>query len=968
MRKWSACAQGIRSVAAVVLLAMPAVAAAAEATLESLVESARTATEAGLWQDALALHDSAIAAYGKDEPLKKYGPQFGAMYYRKGLCELKLKKWDEAMRSFEICYRDFPNPAGGTANPFQKMALLKWGEAAMGAEDWRLAAGRFSKFLTERDKTRDVFPAGAFYINFAICHYSLGHIPTGSENLEIALKNRLNFPTPAEGIMAGFEALVQAALEKRDEQALLDFMAKNRGDLIIEGDGVYARSQGFMKLAGDAIGIGMQRAAMALYHLVPASDVVIDDLHARLKSMGAAKSVKDGSRVWDRKRLEDDLTAFEKDRAGKSPMEATKLAALAYLHEAAGNSGGAYAAYLQLERFYPGVDSREDNLFNLARLAARIGDGSRLREHAGVFIKDFPTSARLGEIQRLLLSSVYHDGDYETCIKTAGPMLGTLEQGPAHDECLYILAASHYLRGNYTLALPLLDQHVSTYPKSESALGAMYFRAMAHVRLAQPDEAALQLDQFISKFPESNPYLANALYERAALHAAAGQAKEAMATLELLSKNHPTSPLVAKGLLLKGQLESESGDLESAKKSYLAALDAAARNGGSVDAGEALLRLITLINDAEGGHAKDALPYAERFWKEFADASPWRSQIAMAQVPAFVAANRLDEASARLREAILEAAKNPTHAGLQSLVDRYAWVYLNGHRLEELSAHFATLPGTAESAALRQCISLAMIDAYENAQNKLSGNETYQEPLRDLYQHLKTDFKIQELSDEALVKLGTYLRTGTSTPREALPFYNEVAGREGSPFHHEALLGRATIASDSAVASEKDAALEDFAKVCAGSKDANERDYALFMQISLLKQKGDVEKAIELAKTYPKGGGIFTLQVKLLLADSYVESQRPAEALPLYAELSNAGNDLDISAPATLHWAQLSWTAATSAEEKHEIQSKVTAYLEATREATKDLTEDKLTAWHEIEQLGKSFALGVEIKPPAPLK
>lgn len=838
----------------------------------------------------------------------------------------------------------------------------------MGAEDWRLAVGRFSKFLTERDKTRDMFPAGAFYINFAICHYRQGHIPSGSENLEIALKNRLNFPTPPEGIMAGFEALVQAALEKRDEQALLDFMAKNRGDLIVEGEGVYARSQGFMKLAGDAIGIGMQRAAMALYHLIPASDVVIDDLHARLKSMGAAVIVKDGSRVWNRNQLEGDLTAFEKDRAGKSSMEATKLAAIAYLHEAAGNLGGAYAAYLQLERFYPGVDSREDNLFNLARLAARIGDGLRLREHAGTFIKDFPASARLGEIQRLLLSSVYHDGDYQTCIKTAGQMLGNLEQGPAQDECLYILATSHYFTGNYILALPLLDQHVSTYPKSESALAAMYFRAMTHVRLAQADEAALQLDQFIAKFPESNPYLANTLYERAALHAGAGQAKEAMAMLELLSKKHPTSPLVVRGFLLKGQLEGESGDSEAAKKSYLAAVEVAARNGGSGDAGEALLRLITLVNDAKENHPKNALPYAERFWKEFADASPWRSQIAMAQVPAFVAANRSDEALARLREAIVEAAINPAHAGLQAMVDRYAWVYLQGHRLEELAAHFiATFPGVAESTAMRQCISLAMIDAYENAQHKLSGNESYQEQLRDLYQHLKTDFKMQELSDEALVKLGDYLRTATSTPREALPFYNEVAGRKESPFHNEALLGRATIASENAVASEKDPALEDFANVYARSKDANERDYALFMQISLLKQKGDPAKAVELAKVYLNGSGAFTPRVKLLLADSYVETQRPAEAIPLYAELSDATNELTMSALAMLHWAQLSWTAATSAGEKHEIQNKVTAYLAATRDASIGLTEDRLAAWHEIEQMGKSFSLGVEIKPPTPV-
>ena len=68
------------------------------------------------------------------------GPKFGMIYYRKGLCELKLandaklannpesaEKWfAEAAKSFQACYEQFPNEAGGTAkktNPQHKAAL-----------------------------------------------------------------------------------------------------------------------------------------------------------------------------------------------------------------------------------------------------------------------------------------------------------------------------------------------------------------------------------------------------------------------------------------------------------------------------------------------------------------------------------------------------------------------------------------------------------------------------------------------------------------------------------------------------------------------------------------------------------------------------------------------------------------------------------------------------------------------------
>jgi tetratricopeptide (TPR) repeat protein len=122
--------------------------------------------------------------------------------------------------------------------------------------NWELAITQFQKFLKERDKTRDKFSQGAFYINMAICHYKLGRIPEGNENLEIAIKNKERFPTPDAAIVAGFQALVTGAIEKRNEQALLDFIAKNRGELIIEPYAMHQYSRLFMKLAGDAVSAG----------------------------------------------------------------------------------------------------------------------------------------------------------------------------------------------------------------------------------------------------------------------------------------------------------------------------------------------------------------------------------------------------------------------------------------------------------------------------------------------------------------------------------------------------------------------------------------------------------------------------------------------------------------------------------------------------------------------------------------
>lgn len=326
-----------------------------DGNLEELVEKSRVAMQESRWEQALDFNTQAVTRYGKNGPFRTFGAQFGAIYYHKGVCEMKLKRWPEAMRSFETCYRDFPNEGADRGNPFQKLALLKWGEAAMGAETWELAVSRFAKFSDERDKVRDVFPKGAFYVNLAVCQYRLGRLPEGNESLEIAIRNKAEFPTPESGIVAGFQGLVETAIAKRDEQALLDFIGKNRGALIIEPLEMQRFSEVFLKLAGDALAAGLQRAAIAVYQFVPSTDA--------------------------------------------DAPEIIKLAAMALIHEKNGNIRGAFAAYWQLERYFPKSANREDYLYHLIRTASVIGEADSARIHAGRLLKDFPKSARLDEIR-----------------------------------------------------------------------------------------------------------------------------------------------------------------------------------------------------------------------------------------------------------------------------------------------------------------------------------------------------------------------------------------------------------------------------------------------------------------------------------------------------------------------------------------------------------------------------------------
>jgi tetratricopeptide (TPR) repeat protein len=323
--------------------------------LEVLAEKSQLAMNQEKWEQALGDHEEALSRFGRNEPYESYGAQFGSIYYRKGICEMKLKRWSAAMHSFEICYRDFPNRGADRGNRFHKLALLKWGEAAMGAEHWELAKSRFRKFVDEREKTDDDFPKGAFYVNLAICEYQLGNIAEGNENLEIAIHNKVNFPTPDAGIVAAFQALVRRVVETKNEQALVDFIGKNRGELTMDHGGGAAYAAVYLKLAGDVLASGMEGAALLVYQLVN----------------------------------------FTEGESGS----AIRLTALALIHERNGNVRGAFAAYRLLEGYGGNDAQREDHLYHLVRTAAWLGEIVEARIYARRLFKDFPKSRYLGELE-----------------------------------------------------------------------------------------------------------------------------------------------------------------------------------------------------------------------------------------------------------------------------------------------------------------------------------------------------------------------------------------------------------------------------------------------------------------------------------------------------------------------------------------------------------------------------------------
>lgn len=978
--------------AAAVLTAPPAMAQLDKENPQTLNASAVKAMEAGNWEEALKVLTRTVQLYDKNA-ITLFGPQFGVTWYRKGICELKLKRWSDAQKSFQTCYANYPNKGEmvqGGGNLFNKRALLRWAEASQGAEQYQEAINLFKKFLEERDKTRDTFDPGSFYISLSICHLKLGKLPEGIEHLETAIKNKVRFRTPDAGIVAAFQALVGAVIEKRDEKTLLAFIDKNRAEIVIEPFEMEIYSRLFLKLAGDAMGADMQASAIALYQLVPATDVMIDDLKARVDRLASRGGMQEASRTLVKAKLQEALENLGKQKREGDPNETILLGATAYIHESHGNARGAYAAYEQLELSFPKAKKREDNLYNLVRTGSIIGEVFATESYGSRFLKAFPDSKHVPAVRRMMLTSLFFEGEYETCISVANEMLPKVSEGSKeHDICLYVLGGSYYYTGQYDKAQPLLDQHVEKYPKSQFEQAALYFQASNVSRLQYWGKAASLLDKFFEKHsdPSKNVYFAFALFDRANCHYALNENPPALDKLTRLETEFPKADMIDMAYNLKGNILQSDGNRAEAETYYKKALELAERRDNKIVAGESLFYLVSLLGQKDVGkegnpRLKEAVPYADKFWKQYPD-SPYKAQMAVSQVFALNSAGRDEEALNRLRDVIAQMANDARAAGLEEAINSYTEVYLAKHSVEDLKNHYYNFPGIgSQNKAALALLRIALIGVSEDQLKKAGEDKNAiaqaEARIKVLFQELKRDFDVKVLSNYILVRTGDFLREKTSAPRQAIPYYDEALSRQDQSFRFAALFGRASVLATGGK-DEQTKAIEDLNRIFADSTDKAERERALYRIVETQMAAGDHATAAETAKQYlDKKNGFtrFSPEVGLILAKSFHERGMVNDALASYVRTWNTYKGLTrISAPAILAWMKLSWQrnspgggeSGTKADRQGAYESGWT-YIDQTRRFVDKMTDSERKQWQEIEKLVEEYESSPEVKSMAKLK
>lgn len=945
------------------------------ASAETLNTEALAAMEGGQWEQALQTLDRCIETHGI-KAMERFGPSFGVTWYRKGMCEMRLQRWEAAARSFEICYRDFPNKGKVLANRYNKRALMRWGEAARAAGRPEEALRLFKKFLAERDRQTDEFEPAIYYIQVALCHLQLGDLMLGAENLETAIRNKGGFATPDTGIVAALQLLVAAAIAKNDENTLRAFFESNREALVMPPVEMAGYSDSFVKLATDARGAGMDAAALAIFRLIPSTEDMTKELRNKIAAMGEQAEISEGGRKLVKAQLQARLDAIERARREGTPHEVLQLEATAAYQEKQGNLSGVREAFAELVERYPRAQRRADHLFHLVRTSAALGEPQEVEKQAAKFLEAYPDSPLSPTVKRLLLVSLFEKAQHESCIKTAVAMLPSLPEGsPEHDLCLRILAESYGQTGRFEEARPLLDRHVTLYPASPHAQATQYLRATNLVQLRQWAEAAKLLDEFTARYPGAadNPYLAAALLDRAECHASLNENEAALEKLARLENEFPGSEALANAQGLKGELLLRSGQAGEAEKSLVKALEQAGKQGQKDAEADILLHLVVLIGGRDSPRQKDALPYCDRFWKNHAGSPELCLRMAIAQADAMVAGGRTGQALDRLKECIIAGLARSEGDPPADAIRVYARLYAKEHGTGKLRQDFAELTGLKpEDKAARALLRIAVI---EQVEARLDADDQADAQLRSLYQELKSEFEPKDLPTPILLRTGDFLRTRTSAPRQALPYYAEVLGRKDEALRFPALLGRAAILAEGSK-EERAGAIQDLQEIISGTQEAREQEDALYWLIMTRMKDGDFAAAAENASRYlapDSGFQRLVPEVRLALARSFQERDMIDDALAAYAKVwSESAEATRVSVSAMRFWMQISWTRNGPANgpdrprsDRQAAYDEGLAFLEKTKPLFDKMASIDQEAWLEIEKLVAEFAATTDVKPVA---
>jgi tetratricopeptide (TPR) repeat protein len=226
-----------------------------------------------------------------------------------------------------------------------------------------------------------------------------------------------------------------------------------------------------------------------------------------------------------------------------------------------------------------------------------------------------------------------------------------------------------------------------------------------------------------------------------------------------------------------------------------------------------------------------------------------------------------------------------------------------------------------------------------------------------LFRDLKEEFQPSQLTNYVLVRLGDYLREKAGKPRDALPYYNEVVGREDQSYRFNANFGLADILGDSDSPTEKGKAVENLEHIFKNAPQKKQQERALYRIVEILTEKKDWGDVTTRAKEYltTEGYRRYAAEVSFMLSESYDKRGMQEDAISSYNKTWASYTGLiRISAPSMTRVMELVWArdAGEDHQQAYEIGYKFCA---STEHLLAQMKDEEKEAWEQVKKLVQQY-------------
>ncbi len=803
-----------RCLAAVFVAGFPCGGSAQDSeTVDSLFNSGVSHMQRDEWDNALASFTRIVDVFGTDDPMTFYGPKFGVIYYHKGLSEMRLGKYDEAIGSFETCHRQFPNRALAddetpSVNPYWKVSVFQWAAALQQVEDYESALRKYKEFLDLKPEPGSFKPA-AYFINLGICYIKSGKVAEGEAEVAKAFDKKDEYGATAADLWRALVVLARGWMaaeegEREETQARgVKFLNNYRHLLVQDHFMMSGYTSTLLVLGQEASKADMSSLALQLYSYVPDTQRAI---------LEAAVFHAPGGRMApaDQRKLDGLKAAVDSG----DPPEINAFFGIAQAYQNRGDNRAGMVIYEQLANRYLKSKNRPEILHAATALAAGIGEMLKAQKYGLIFLDQYPEHELKDEVANLLLSSLFYNQEYEKCIEIAGQIRAELTLGSRERDLPdFVYAGSLYYLGKYEEAQPELDLHVENYEASPYRENSTYYQASNLVKRFYWKEAAEKLDAWLALYePKDSALLDVAYLDRASCHFALATEENGgmTAALDMIGKvlnQFPDSQIIDRAHNLAGDIHQSQQRFGPAEESYLKGLETAETMEHAEIAAGGLSQLVPVCLAQE--KYKEAIGYYDAFFEKYPD-SFHAPNVAVTGLRAFREGDpqRIPEAVDRVIEIVVSLGEAGDSAGLEQAINSFIRFQLEDNKPADVINQLDEIQRQHPYRTLQAWLLVAKIGIIEE---HLVQDGPMRARLQVYYEELENSFKKEELGNYILARVG--INIAEANLFRARPWFEEILKRENPDFQAHAALWLAKMDAKSTDASTRQLAIEKFRRV-----------------------------------------------------------------------------------------------------------------------------------------------------------